>query len=83
MPLYECERCHAIDNTALTEFWTRQVDNLAQLCSECETGTWHGEFPKIDARNAIGQGMRIEYRARSKEELLKIDEEESTDAETA
>lgn len=50
MPLYECSKCGAIDNTALTNFW---VDRLhlkkPPLCSECDPdiGKWHGKFQKL------------------------------------
>lgn len=48
MPLYECEneKCRAVENTALGNYWTAQFDGTPKLCSECATGTWHAEFPK-------------------------------------
>lgn len=52
MPLYVCDKCHGIDNTALHgNYWTRLVDYKKKgsgliLCSECHTGVWHGRFPK-------------------------------------
>lgn len=49
MPLYECSVCHAVENTALTNFWWDVMrDKKPALCSECdpEIGTWHGHFPK-------------------------------------
>lgn len=37
MPLYECTRCHAVDNTALTNFWCdTTLDGKPALCSECD-----------------------------------------------
>lgn len=54
MPLFVCDKCHGIDNTALHgNYWTRLVDDDKKkfsgmiLCSECHTGTWHGRFPKV------------------------------------
>lgn len=46
MPLFKCSKCEAVENTALGDFWTNQIE---PICSECETGKWHGEFPKINA----------------------------------
>jgi len=53
MPLFVCDKCHGIDNTALHgNYWTRLVDSGKKkssgmiLCSECHTGTWHGRFTK-------------------------------------
>lgn len=48
MPLFVCDKCHAIDNTALNgNYWTRLIDkNPLHLCSECNTGQWHNQFTK-------------------------------------
>jgi hypothetical protein len=52
MPLFECETCHAVDNTAVTNF---AYDHLylkkPALCSACDPkiGKWHGRFEKITA----------------------------------
>jgi len=52
MPLYECSVCHAVENTALTNFWWDHMhESKPALCSECDPaiGKWHGQFPKITA----------------------------------
>ena len=47
MPLFECSECGCVENTALGEYWYRhQIEKLPPLCSECETGKWHGQFEK-------------------------------------
>jgi len=46
MPLFECSRCRAVENTALGAYWVNNRDGKPVLCSECDTGTWHGEFEK-------------------------------------
>ena len=43
MSLYQCEDCGARENTALGGYWLRD----RKICSECETGIWHGRFEKI------------------------------------
>jgi hypothetical protein len=43
MPLFVCERCETIENTALGRFWLAKK----KLCSECRSGTWHGKFPRV------------------------------------
>lgn len=42
MSLYVCEKCKAVENTALGQYWGHDV----KLCSECGRGQWHGRFPK-------------------------------------
>ena len=49
MPLFECFRCHCVENTALGNYWSPKLDGHPVLCSECETGTWHGRFKKRPA----------------------------------
>ena len=51
MPLFACSKCHTVENTALGEYWKNQSEGKPVLCSECVTGTWHGEFPKEFAFN--------------------------------
>lgn len=52
MPLFACTKCDAIENTALSEYWGQNLDaygagvKFEPICSECKTGTWHGDFPK-------------------------------------
>lgn len=52
MPLYVCSKCEAVDNTGLTNYWVAEMDaheagtKFEPLCSECETGEWHGRFTK-------------------------------------
>lgn len=46
MSIYVCEKCGAIENTSLGGYWKNILDNEIPMCSECNTGEWHGEFPK-------------------------------------
>jgi hypothetical protein len=72
MPLYECSNCHAVDNTALTNFWWEHIhEGKPALCSACdpEIGKWHGHFEKLTAAEYLRrypQG-RIEYLLRPAE----------------
>lgn len=43
MSLYQCEECGARENTAAGAYWGRDK----KLCSECDTGEWHGVFKKL------------------------------------
>ena len=45
MPLFECEQCHCVENTACGSYWGKDK----KLCSECDAGEWHGLFPKRKA----------------------------------
>lgn len=42
-----CEKCGCIENTASGAYWGRDK----KICSECETGKWHGIFKK---KSAVG-----------------------------
>lgn len=48
MPLFVCEICGAIENTALGYYWSARLQNVPRMCSECAPtiGKWHGRFPK-------------------------------------
>lgn len=58
MSLYQCDKCGARENTALSdggylarliapeELVEKGLDPKGKYCSECFTGTWHGRFPK-------------------------------------
>jgi hypothetical protein len=52
MPLFECTKCHCVENTGLSSYFARELEAYERgeafepKCSECETGTWHGQFPK-------------------------------------
>lgn len=66
MPLYECERCHCVENTALTNFWESLAEGKPRLCSECdpEIGRWHGSFPKISMTEYAAKypnARKVEY----------------------
>lgn len=42
-PLFVCERCGTVDNTALAAYWNSPV----KLCFACANdGKWHGFFPQ-------------------------------------
>jgi len=57
MPLFLCDKCGVIENTALSAYWSKdQLLDGAALCSECthikfsdgdeQYGKWHGKFPR-------------------------------------
>lgn len=60
MPLFQCSKCGCIENTAVSNYWTRNLvrkgiekPNNPPLCSECdpEIEKWHGNFEK---KSAVG-----------------------------
>ena len=68
MPLFECEHCHCVDNTALGNFWWDVMhDGKPALCVECDPtiGEWHGLFPKISMAEYVGRFGRkaVQYPA--------------------
>lgn len=54
MPLFVCDKCNGIDNTACGgNYWDRLVKDDGNketsrmiLCCECYTGRWHEQFTK-------------------------------------
>lgn len=67
MPLFYCRLCRTVDNTALAHAWDSWIGPKAKgevpLCTECKTGTWHGEFPKqsVDDGYVGPSGKRYHY----------------------
>lgn len=51
MPIFKCDECECIENTALSNYWMRE-DGDKKLCSECdpEIKEWHGVFDKKPAK---------------------------------
>lgn len=45
MPLFKCQKCGAVENTATGQYWGYDE----KQCSECATGKWHGQFDKKNA----------------------------------
>ena len=63
MPLYVCEKCNCVDNTALDgNYWqSRKCFSKATelaLCSECHSGKWHDKFPKENFNDEPYNGKR-------------------------
>lgn len=47
MPIFACEECGCLENTASSNYWSREKGAPA-LCSQCdpEIRKWHGRFPR-------------------------------------
>jgi hypothetical protein len=66
MPLFNCTSCAAIENTALSKYWTdlyRRDKSVPfnPLCSKCDPriGKWHGNFERTFepvADSSLAQG---------------------------
>lgn len=48
MSCFICEKCGAIENTATSQYWVREMNGEQLLCSECDPdiGKWHNKFEK-------------------------------------
>lgn len=48
MPLFKCEQCGVVENTALSNYWDSLLEKKPKLCSQCDPdiGEWHGQFPR-------------------------------------
>lgn len=71
MPLFRCTKCNGVENTALSNFWTRLFDAHTTgappadpLCSACDPkiGAWHGEFPQRSADGMLVDAQGHLYR---------------------
>lgn len=61
MSVYICEKCGAIENTALGGYWHNALNHEPKQCSECNTGAWHNEFPKRNwSEIGIEELLRLE-----------------------
>jgi hypothetical protein len=57
MPLFRCQKCDCIEDTALCHYWSARLQELPTICSACDPkiGKWHGEFPR---KSAQGWGVQ-------------------------
>jgi hypothetical protein len=47
MTTFTCTACRTVDNSATSpSYWLRIAIGLPVICTACETGTWHGLFPR-------------------------------------
>ena len=47
MPLFVCDACGCVENTATSDFWIQARQGLPdRRCSKSRTGTWHDVFPQ-------------------------------------
>jgi len=63
MPLYVCEKCNCVDNTALDgNYWQSRKcfskSTEIALCSECYSGKWHNKFDKVNFNDEPYNGKR-------------------------
>lgn len=58
MTLFECSRCHVVENTACCNFWwdVQHAGNAA-LCSQCDPAIkeWHGHFPRVTYQEYVSK----------------------------
>ena len=63
MSVYICEKCGCIENTSLGGYWKNALRKEPKMCSECNTGVWHNEFPKKHwTEYGIESLLEMEYR---------------------
>lgn len=67
MPLFICDNCDTIENTACCWYWSRNDKSLGHdgraLCSVCEPtiGKWHGRFPRQFATEETVKSAKADY----------------------
>ena len=52
MPLFRCQKCNCVEDTALCHYWSARLQETPTVCSACDPkiGKWHGEFPQESAK---------------------------------
>jgi hypothetical protein len=52
MPLFRCSKCHCVEDTALSNYWSAHLRRNPAVCSACDPkiAKWHGEFPQESAQ---------------------------------
>lgn len=71
MPLFVCQKCLHVENTALSDYWVQEMDAherggaFGPVCSECRTGDWHGQFPKthINDTHYVEDGKFLKHKS--------------------
>lgn len=57
MPIFKCDECHCVENTALCDYWSRNYGdgNGRALCSGCdpEIGELHVSFGRRDSAGML------------------------------
>ena len=56
MPIFMCEQCGCIENTACSGYWSRkECEDKRALCSECDPniGKWHGMFERQSVEGLV------------------------------
>lgn len=55
MPLFRCEQCGCVENTACCNYWSRKSTDKDPLCSACDPDIWqwHGIFPQRSAAGML------------------------------
>ena len=55
MPLFICDRCKCIENTATSDFWLQaRRGSTERLCIECRTGKVARPVPESSPRRPTG-----------------------------
>lgn len=73
MSVYICEKCGCIENTALGGYWDNVRNKEPKMCSECNTGKWHNEFPK-EHWTDYGVDKLLRYEARKDGSMINATE---------
>lgn len=83
MPLFVCEECGCVDNTACGgTFWVvLHAKNDKVLCCECHLGKWHNRFPKkIATKRKIKQIKKYWKKNLSSENYKLVYREDKSEA---
>lgn len=72
MPLFQCDNCGCVENTALCNYWSAEMEAMTERkCSGCDPqiGQWHGKFPKRHAEGMLKSPLGHLYSDKEAEEL--------------
>lgn len=56
MPIFRCEQCGCVENTAASGYWSRKDEkDTRALCTQCDPTIrkWHGMFKRMSAKGFV------------------------------
>ena len=72
MPFFRCNECGCVEDTALSNFWSARLRQMAALCSACDPkiAHWHGQFARQSADSWLADKQGFLWNRREVEDWL-------------
>jgi hypothetical protein len=72
MPRFQCNKCHCVEDTALSNYWSARLQESPTLCSACDPkiAKWHGQFPQESTQGWLRDERGFLWSTRELEDWL-------------